>query len=139
MNRLSINENEDEDGLKESISSALDMINEQISDGILYQNLSRKIGLEFCETMNQHFEFLVSIEKNYLKTYKKFFEIDDATTQIMALGSLKNLCETTHNEIVNFFFEPEDDNFLQCIWTVLCQKNVNVSIAAYKLLSSISR
>ncbi|CAO1304347.1 unnamed protein product [Diamesa serratosioi] len=128
----------DEDELKESLSSALDMINEYTTDGIQYQNLCRKIGLEFCEMMDLHYEFLVSMQKNYLKTYKKFFEFNDATTQIMALNSLKNLCETNDDEIVDFFFQPEDDNFLKCIWSALCQKNVNVTIAVYKLLSSIT-
>ena len=137
---LSIVEEEDVDELKNCISSALNMINEHITDGISYQNLCRKVGMEFCETMDQHCEFLLSIEKNYLEVYKKFFEFDDPALQIMALGSLKDLCdkETIDSELVKFFYEPADDNVLKVIWTVLCCKNANVTIAVYKFLSSVS-
>lgn len=141
IKRLSIVEEEDEDELKDCISSALDMIIEHVTDGISYQTLCKKVGLEFCEMMDQHCEFLLSIEKNFLNSYKKFFEFDDVTIQIMALGSLKDLCEkeTIENDLVKFFFEPEDDNFLKVMWTLLCCKNTNVTIAVYKLLSSISK
>ena len=141
IKRFSDVDEEDEDELKECISSASDMINEHITDGLSYQTLCRKVGLEFCETMNEHCEFLLSNDKNYLNSYKKFFEYDDVSIQIMALGSLKDLCdkETIEEELVKFFFEPEDDNFLKVIWTILGCKNTNVTIAAYKLLSSISK
>ncbi|CAO1366481.1 unnamed protein product [Diamesa hyperborea] len=143
IKRLSDNEEEeeDEDELKECISSALDMINEHIKDGISYQTLCRNVGLEFCETMAQHCEFLLSFGKDYLNSYKKFFEYDDVTIQIMALGSLKDLCDNENigTKLVKFFFEPKHDNFLKIIWTILCCKNTNVTIATYKLLSSISK
>lgn len=137
---VSVLDEEDVDELKECISSALNMMNEYITDGILYKNLCRKIGQEFCETMEQHCEFLLLMEKNYLQTYKKYFEYDDATMHIMALGSLKDLCDKDpiKDEMVKLFFEPEDDNFLEVIWNILGCKNVNVTIAVYKLLSSIS-
>lgn len=136
----SILDEEDVDELKECTSSALNMINEYIADGILYQDLCRKVGQEFCEAMDQHCEFLLIMEKNYLNTYTKFFEYNDATMHIMALGSLKDLCdkESIKDEMVRLFFEPEDDNFLKVIWNILGCKNVNVTIAVYKLLSSIS-